>query len=140
MTTDPSAQAGHASSPAPPIALVGHCGFDAGSLRSFVQRHAPASDLHVVNRQAELDALLPQGPLLLINRVLDGRFEAGDGQQMIQQLQPTQAAGAPGVRTLLISNFADAQASAEQAGARPGFGKSELGTAKARDRLLAALL
>jgi hypothetical protein len=41
----------------------------------------------------------------------------------------------PGVRTMLVSNFADAQAAAVAAGALEGFGKSEIGSAKMKQRL-----
>jgi two-component system chemotaxis response regulator CheY len=40
---------------------------------------------------------------------------------------------------MLVSNFAEAQAEALALGAMPGFGKSELSSAKTRERLQAVL-
>jgi len=54
--------------------------------------------------------------------VLDGRFDAGDGVELIRTLN----AGDDSPQALLISNHADAQIDAVAAGARPGFGKAQL--------------
>jgi hypothetical protein len=40
---------------------------------------------------------------------------------------------------MLVSNHADAQAEAEAAGAKPGFGKAELGSSKSLEALRAIL-
>lgn len=122
------------SDPPPPastIALVGHCGFDSASLRRWVGTTLPDADLVAVNRQAELDQHAHGQALLLINRVLDGRFDAGSSLDMIRGL----AGGDDPPRTMLISNYEDAQADARAAGAYPGVGKSDLGTPAAAKRL-----
>ncbi len=116
------------------IALVGHCGFDAAALRRFVQAHAPDVAVSDIDDAADLDDLGPD-TLLLVNRLLDGRFDADSGIDLIRAVAAR--AGAP--RCLLISNYADAQASAVAAGARPGFGKSELRDPAAAQRLGDAL-
>ncbi|MGB0768658.1 MAG: hypothetical protein ACPGYV_13235, partial [Phycisphaeraceae bacterium] len=59
------------------VALVGHCGFDAGSLTRFAEDAAPDAEVLRVNDQKALDPLLTPTTLLLVNRVLDGRFTAG---------------------------------------------------------------
>ena len=67
-------------------------------------------------------------------RALDGDFDAADGIELISRFS---ARGAG--RMMLISNYSDAQADAIKAGALPGFGKSELSTAKPRQLLASAL-
>jgi two-component system, chemotaxis family, chemotaxis protein CheY len=116
------------------IVLVGHCGFDSGSLAALARRVAPG--LAVTSAQDDA-ALAQAGPdtLLLVNRVLDGSFDAADGINLIEQLN--QRAHPP--RAMLISNFAEAQTAAAEAGALPGFGKGELGSAAAERRLRQAL-
>lgn len=108
------------------IALVGHCGFDSGSLSRFAKQAAPDAEVTRVNDQAALDALAKPTTLLLVNRVLDGRFEAGgSGVELIRALQGSDNAPP----AMLISNYEDAQQEAEAAGALPGFGKSQVGDA-----------
>ncbi|MEM9881823.1 MAG: hypothetical protein AAF800_02760 [Planctomycetota bacterium] len=122
-------------SEAPPktthVALVGHCGFDSGPLKSFVRRTLPDAEVSRVNDRKSLDDLTHGGALLLVNRVLDGGFATEMGVELIGDL--AKADDPP--RMLLISNYEDAQAAAEDAGARPGFGKGDLGTDIAADRL-----
>jgi hypothetical protein len=40
---------------------------------------------------------------------------------------------------MMISNYPEAQQAAESAGALPGFGKREIGSAKVKERISAAL-
>ena len=54
--------------------------------------------------------------------MLDGRFDFEDGIALIGQVSGRED---PPV-SILISNLADAQAESVAAGARPGFGKSQL--------------
>lgn len=105
------------------IALVGHCGFDSGSLSRFAKQAAPLAEITRVNDQAAVDALAKPGTLLLINRVLDGSFRTSSGIDMIKSL----ANQDEGPAVMLISNYEDAQQEAMDAGALRGFGKSHLG-------------
>ena len=79
-----------------------------------------------IGDEADLEALLAAdstGPaVLLVNRQLDGRFEAADGIDLIRNRHE------PGSDRVwvLISNFEDAQSEAIAAGAHPGFGKTAL--------------
>ncbi|MEM1212938.1 MAG: hypothetical protein AAGI68_11655 [Planctomycetota bacterium] len=119
----------------PRVALVGHCGFDSGSLTRLVRSTFPEAEVAAVNHDQQLAP--PTGgqagfDLLLVNRVLDGRFDAADGIDLIR----TVSAHTP---SLLISNFPEAQADAEAAGAQPGFGKSDLSSPIAAERLRDAL-
>ncbi len=119
----------------PAVVLVGHCGFDSPGLTRLVQNLAP--NVHVVrcNRAQDLDAYRRPDALWLINRVLDGRFDTASGLELIAQT--TSAPDAPAV--MLVSNYPDAQAEAESAGALPGFGKSQAHTPQTRERLTDAL-
>ena len=115
------------------VVLVGHCGFDSGQLRRAVQTALPDAAIHSVNSDDELQSHLEADRLLLVNRALDGDFAAADGIGLIHALPRED-----GPRAMLISNYADAQASAKAAGACEGFGKNDLGTSTAAKRLTQA--
>jgi hypothetical protein len=76
-----------------------------------------------VNASDELERYSASDSLLLVNRVLDGRFNAGDGIELIGTL--SRSADPP--TAILISNYLEAQEQAIAAGACRGFGKSSLG-------------
>ena len=105
---------------------VGHCGPDGWMLRTAIQRSWPDATVESIGDEADLEALLAAdstGPaVLLVNRQLDGRFEAADGIDLIRNRHE------PGSDRVwvLISNFEDAQSEAIAAGAHPGFGKTAL--------------
>ncbi|MCE9589767.1 MAG: response regulator [Planctomycetes bacterium] len=103
------------------ILLVGHCGADTGTLSHVLSRAAAGVAVAGVNDGAALDRLAKPGTLLLVNRVLDGRFTDADGVALIRRVRSRPDAPA----AMLISNYADAQESAREAGALPGFGKSQ---------------
>ena len=113
------------------VALVGHCGFDSGSLKQLARQALPDAEVLMVNHQSDLDAAARPDTLLWINRQLDGRFDAADSLDMIRQL----AAQPQPPQIMLVSNYPDAQDAAVQAGAMPGFGKNDLGDPKLTQRL-----
>lgn len=113
------------------VALVGHCGFDGSSLTRLAKSALPGAQVVAVNHQNDLDAVAHRQSLLLINRVLDGRFDADSSLSMIQQL----AKGDDAPAMMLISNYPDAQADAQAAGALPGFGKNDMGSPAVAQRL-----
>lgn len=113
------------------ILLVGHCGPDSFALRSAMGRYGP---VEMVNDKASLEQATGDAALLLVNRVLDGRFGTGSGIELIQSL-----AGDDAPALMLVSNYADAQAEAESAGAVPGFGKAELYDEQTAERVKSAL-
>jgi ActR/RegA family two-component response regulator len=118
------------------IGLVGHCGPDAYMLRSAVKYAVPGADVKMLNDdESVLGAIEAGATLLLVNRVLDGGFEGSEGVELIRAFK----ASHPDVRTMLISNYADAQASAQAAGALEGFGKSEIGSARMKQLLAEAV-
>lgn len=117
------------------VALIGHCGPDSWMLKSMVKRTLPDAKIVMINSEGDLQKHLPSLRVLLVNRILDGRFESEQGVDLIRSVaaQPE----SPPV-SLLISNFADAQQDAEAAGAKRGFGKSELNSLTASERLQSA--
>lgn len=118
------------------IVLVGHCGPDSYMLRSAVKYAVEGSELSFANDDLALTKALEDGvDLLLINRVMDGRFTSEIGTDLIKRLRQER----PATRTMLISNYSDAQDAAVEAGAARGFGKGEAGSKKMRDALGAAL-
>ena len=117
----------------PLVLLVGHCGFDSGGLTAAAQRALPGAKVERVNSQDALDGKKAPGAVLLVNRVLDGRFDASDGVDLIRK-----EAAKGELKALLVSNFAQSQAAAEEAGGLPGFGKDDVGTSVATDRIRAA--
>ena len=105
----------------PRVILVGHCLPDRYLLSRAVRTAAEHAAIDHANTDDALEKALDKGPaLLLVNRVLDGRFEAPDGLALI-----TAYAGRGAC--MLISNFPEAQEAAQAAGALPGFGKREVG-------------
>ncbi len=116
----------------PTVLLVGHCRPDAFALQSAVRRALGEADIAHVNSDKELEARAPGAALLLVNRALDGDFPDATGVELIARL------AARGVPALLVSNFPEAQAAAEAAGARPGFGKKDLNSERAASLIRAA--
>lgn len=118
------------------VYLVGHCSPDSSYLSLAIRAVAPDCAIARVNDEKGLATALQDSPdLLLINRQLDGDFAAFSGIDLIARCRQTH----PQAKSMLISNYADAQAQAIGAGAMPGFGKSELSTRKAREALASAL-
>src|SRR5688572_5591110 len=97
------------------IGLVGHCGPDGYMLRSAVKYAVKEAEVRMVNDAHSLDDVLEAGAdtLLLVNRVLDGGFDHHQGVELIRDLKTSH----PQIKTMLISNYEDAQSAAEAAGA-----------------------
>ena len=90
------------------------------------------AEVEFISDDHDLSARLPGAALLLVNRVLDGEFPDPGGVELIAR---TARAGVPAI---LISNFPDAQAAAQAAGARPGFGKNAMNSEQAGEMIRAA--
>ena len=118
------------------VILVGHCSPDSSYLSIAVKAVLPDATVERAGDDVSLNAALNSHPdLLLVNRVLDGDYRSCDGVQLIAHCR----ASHPDLPVMLISNFADAQASAVSLGALPGFGKSELTSTRTREILASAL-
>lgn len=116
------------------VVLVGHCRPDFYMLKLAVEGAVPAVRVEGANTDDALAALAGSADLLLVNRVLDGRFASTRGLDLVERF-----ASEGGPRTMLISNFEDAQQDAQAAGALPGFGKSDMRSERAVARLRSAL-
>ena len=118
------------------IALVGHCGPDSSYLRIAVSRAERDVQVLSVDDDSDLKRALDEGVnLLLLNRQLDYGFDEREGVDLIRKLR----AKYPAVKTMLVSNYSDAQAAAVAEGALPGFGKREIGTPRVAELLRDAL-
>jgi hypothetical protein len=117
------------------VLLVGHCAPDAWALASAVKSVLTNVDVRLIEDDESLRDSIADADLLLVNRVLEGGFDREAGIELIREL----AAQSAGPSTMLISNYADAQADALAAGARPGFGKRQMYDPAARDRILQAV-
>ena len=116
------------------VLSVGQCGFDDSRLGRAL---AVEADAHMSRAGTAAEAKRMIGEqkydLVLINRVIDG--DGSSGVDLVAELAKTP--GAP--CSMLISDYADAQASAVANGAKPGFGKSALGTPEVGQLLRQAL-
>ena len=118
------------------VALVGHCGPDSSYLRMAVRGAVRDADVSMADDERELTRAIEAGvDLLLLNRELDYGFSNRKGVDLIKRLRPQH----PHLRMMLVSNYEEAQADAVAAGALPGFGKREIGSARVKEVLLAAL-
>ncbi len=119
------------------VALVGHCGPDSSFLRMAVSGAAPGTRVVLVDSDEDLEAVLQeeQADLLMLNRRLDYGFETSDGMSLLVQIREKW----PRQKVMMITNYPDAQQAAESAGALPGFGKREIGSDRARQRITVAL-
>lgn len=117
------------------VLLVGHCMADRFSLTRAVERALPGAETDGVNSDSALEAAIDDAALLLVNRALDGRFGARDGVELIRSLAARNGARPA---ALLVSNYADAQAAALEAGGAPGFGKNDLRSEETHRRIRAA--
>ena len=107
------------------ILLIGHCGPDSSYLRSAVKKAIPGASVSGADTPDDVDAALANRvDLVLLNRVLGYEFEGTSGVDLIAQLKSKN----PGLKTMLVSNYPDAQAAAEKAGALKGFGKRDIGS------------
>jgi two-component system, chemotaxis family, chemotaxis protein CheY len=119
------------------VALVGHCGPDGSYLRMAVGAVEKGTQVIMVDDDGALRKALHDGvDLLLLNRVLDFGFEEHEGIAVIRNLRRAY----PELKMMLVSNYPEAQAAAVAAGALPGFGKRDLGSARAKTMLREALI
>lgn len=120
------------------VYLVGHCGADGFALHQAVKASAGERDDLNIRTAVDTDPNVQNaGPdtLLLINRQLGNVLSKRLGVELIQTLNQRDAPP----RMMLISNYDDAQQQAIEAGALPGFGKSQLHRPETKAKLEAAL-
>ena len=119
------------------VVLAGHCGPDSSYLKLTIKKAITDANIVFVDDSRELTAELEKSDpdLILFNRELGYGFNPGTGVGMIETLHRTN----PNLKMILVSNFPEAQAEAEAAGALPGFGKRELGTSRVQQVIREAL-
>ncbi|MEW4455292.1 response regulator [Bremerella sp. JC817] len=103
---------------------VGSCGYDHGSLRNLIERNFDAKVLQSHGPKDTLRMLREQTfALVIINRKLDR--DHSDGMDILLDIKSDEKL--QDIPVMMLSNYEDAQAAAEEAGAVPGFGKRDLG-------------
>jgi two-component system chemotaxis response regulator CheY len=111
---------------------VGQCGVDHVAIRRLIEGEFQAQVVQAHDLAGALEQLRAGSfDLVLVNRKLDADYT--DGMAVLSAIKLDEKL--TGVPVMLVSNYADAQAEAEAAGAAPGFGKAELGAAETRERL-----
>jgi two-component system chemotaxis response regulator CheY len=104
---------------------VGQCDYDHDNIQAMITRNF---DAVVVPAQSQREAIeLAQQEswaVILVNRLLDA--DGGSGLELIKALKADPVTRS--IPVMLVSNFVDAQKSAIELGALPGFGKSTLNT------------
>ncbi len=118
----------------PRVLSVGQCAFDGGNIARLL-RETCAVEPVAVATAAEASAALKAGgfAFVLVNRVFD--TDGGSGLDLIRDIKADPATAS--VPVMLVSNFPEAQAEAQAAGALPGFGKASLGDPATAARLKA---
>lgn len=107
----------------PLVLSVGQCAMDHGNISRLLQQQFDAEVRPAITLEDAMKFLEKGGfDLVLVNRVLDANGESG--LDFIKQMQSDESARL--VPVMLVSNYADAQASALALGARRGFGKGAL--------------
>jgi DNA-binding NarL/FixJ family response regulator len=105
------------------VVLVGHCGPDSSYLRMAVASADRSISVVSADDSEHLTKILETGAdLLLLNRELSWGFAESEGVELIRHLKKTY----PQIKTMLVSNYPEAQAAAIEAGGLPGFGKREI--------------
>jgi two-component system chemotaxis response regulator CheY len=114
------------------VLSVGQCGFDHGSISSFLQQHfnvavtptATTADATRRMRQGAYD-------LVLVNRQFDA--DGSEGVDFIDHVKSDPEL--KDIPVMLITNFREYDEQAIKKGAVPGFGKAELGSTDLVSRL-----
>lgn len=111
---------------------VGQCGFDHGAIRRLVNSQFGAEVVQAHRLDDAVARLRNESfDLVLVNRKLDA--DDSDGMEVLRAIKANEALAPTPV--MLVSNYADAQQAAVDAGAEPGFGKSELNQPSTREKL-----
>lgn len=120
----------------PRVLLVGHYGADGSFLRTSIKKAVPGVEVVLADDSDELTRMLDGSvDMILFNRELGYGFNPAMGVEAIHSLRPLH----PNVKMILVSNDPATQRAAKAAGALPGFGKRDLGTARTNALLRDAL-
>ncbi|WP_246196306.1 response regulator [Aquisphaera giovannonii] len=118
----------------PRILSVGQCGFDGSTIADHLSKHLGAR-VEAAEGLDEARRRLAAGTfrLVLVNRILDA--DGSSGIDLIRALKQDPDAAVAALPVMLVSNLPDAQSEAREAGAVPGFGKSELKRPETLERI-----
>ena len=111
---------------------VGQCGPDHAAISRTLKSHFDV-DVQMVETHDEAMLKLQNNTydLVLLNRIFDAT--GTQGMHTLKALKSEQSMTR--VPVMLVSNYEDAQQAAVEAGALPGFGKSQLADPLTADRL-----
>jgi two-component system chemotaxis response regulator CheY len=111
---------------------VGNCAYDHGAISALLSREFQAQTVAAHSAPEALrEAASGQYDLVLVNRLLDA--DGSEGLAIIESLREDPAT--KNLPVMMITNLADAAATAVAAGATPGFGKKSLYDPQTRERL-----
>jgi two-component system chemotaxis response regulator CheY len=114
------------------VLSVGQCGADHGGINWSLRGEFDADVVAAATADEALRLLKGKSfALVLVNRVFD--YDGSSGLDLIRRLKADETLRH--IPVMLVSNYADAQADAEKAGAVPGFGKAELGREEMFERV-----
>lgn len=118
------------------VLSVGQCHMDTGIMDRFLRGHFDVSITGADTIVDALDLLRKSGSdLVLVNRQLDA--DGSEGTELIRAMKEDVALA--GIPVMLVSNFPEAQANAQELGALPGFGKAELTRSDVIERVRSVL-
>lgn len=115
---------------------VGQCRPDTAAIGHFLKSSFGASMISTDRMDDTMTALREHTiDLVLINRKLDADYS--DGMEILKAIKQDEVLSA--IPVMLVSNFAEWQEKAVEAGAVYGIGKAELSSADATERVRKAL-
>lgn len=114
------------------VLSVGQCVPDQSAIAAFLRREFGA-EVQTADTADEAMSTLHNGPfdLVLVNRIFDA--DGGSGLDLVKVIKSDP--GTSKLPVMLVSNYAEAQQKAVDAGAVPGFGKAQLGEPAVADSL-----
>ncbi len=123
---------------APRILDVGQCGFDHGAISGYLAERFGAR-VERAHTAEEARRMLQSAPydLVLINRLLD--MDGSSGLDLIRTLKEDPDEPLAAVPVMLVSDYPEAQGTAQELGAAPGFGKASLRAPETFARIKALL-
>lgn len=111
---------------------VGNCGPDHGAITRLLENNFGAEVVQAHGLDEALQALGSRPfDLVLVNRIMDR--DGSEGLEIIKRIKTDKELG--GCPVMMITNFADHQEIAVEAGAEPGFGKNHLHDASTLENL-----
>jgi len=118
------------------VLSVGQCAADHSHISRTFQQAFAAEVVGVDTTVEALEKLRRESfALVLVNRVFD--MDGASGLEFIKQVKSDE--GWTATPIMLVTNYADAQKHAVEAGATPGFGKAELGAVQMIERVKVVL-